>query len=207
MSIVIRSNQLMASPPKIAPYAPGRALYRANFNDGNKASLAGELTATDVGLVRAPWEGGVNDFAVQNSRVIRGTTTGSIAVGLPLLGQGAMMSWDVVTVPSGGPLYYDLFASTMGGAPDVYRLALGTSASSLAQRVGGTSTTLSPLFATKSGDRVGLRWVGGLLTAFVNGEKAAEAVTSAVTPTGYARLSAGSSTTSFEMDTCEIDIY
>ncbi|AIX99760.1 hypothetical protein ART_0162 [Arthrobacter sp. PAMC 25486] len=207
MSIIIRSNQLMGSAPMVAPYAPGRQLYRANFNDGNKASLAGEVTATDVGLVRGTWEGNANNFAVQNSTVVRGSTAGSIGVGLPLLGAGAMMSWDVITVPQGAPVYLDLFASTVGGSPDVYRLGIGTTASSLSQRVANASTVLSPLFATSNGDRVGIRWVGGLLTAFVNGIAVAEAVTSAVNPNGFARLSAGSGATGFALDTMAIEIY
>lgn len=207
MSIIIRSNQLMNTPPMVAPYAPGRQLYRANFNDGNKASLAGEVTATDVGLVRGTWEGDANNFAVQNSTVVRGSTTGSINVGLPLLGAGAMMSWDVVALPAGAQLYLDLFASTVGGAPDVYRFGLGPSSSSLLQRVANVVTQLSGVFTVNPGDRVAVRWVGGLLSAFVNGVVVAEAVTSAVAPNGYARLSAGGSTTGFAVDTMTIDIY
>lgn len=207
MSTIIRSDQLMTTPPLVAKYAPGRQLYRANFNDGNKASLAGELTATDVGLVRGTWQGDADNFAVQNSTVVRGSATGSINVGLPLLGAGAMMSWDVVSMPTSAPLYLDLFASTVGGAPDVYRFALGAGSSVLNQRVANVTTTLGVSFAVKAGDRVGIRWVGGMLTAFVNGEAVSEVATSAVTPNGFARLSAGSATTGFALDAVSIEIY
>lgn len=208
MSIVIRSDQLMGNPPKAAPYAPGRQLYRANFNDGNKASLAGEVTAGGTGLVVAPWEGGANNFAVQSSTVVRGAATGSINVGLPLLGVGALMEWDVVALPANAPLYLDLFASTIGGSPDVYRLALNPSGNiQLYQRVSGTQTQLTSTAPVAVGDRVGVRWVGGLLSAFVNGIEVLKAFTSAVNPNGYARLSAGSSTTGFAVDTLAVDIY
>lgn len=207
MSIIIRSDQLMTRAPMNAEYSPGRALYRARFNDGDKNSLAGELTASDAGLKQTVWVGGANEFAVRNSNVIRGSVAGSISVGLPIMGQGAMMSWQVLELPQGSPLYFDLFASTVGGSPDVYRLAVASTTAYLQQRVGDVSTQLSTSFPITAGQRLGIRWVGGLLTALVNNTVVAEAATSAVAPNGYARLAAGAATTSFKVDTAEVDVY
>lgn len=207
MSIIIRSDQLMTNVPMTAGYAPGRALYRARFNDGDKDSLAGQVTAADAGLKQTVWVGGANEFAVRNSNVIRGSVTGSISVGLPIMGTGAMMSWEFLELPQGGPLYLDLFASTIGGAPDVYRLAVGSASMALHQRIGNVSTQISAAVPVAVGQRLGIRWVGGLLTALINNTVVAEAATSAVSPNGYARLAAGSSAISFTVDSAEVDVY
>lgn len=207
MSIIIRSDQLMTKAPMNAGYSPGRALYRARFNDGDKDSLAGELTASDAGLKQTVWVGGANEFAVRNSNVIRGSVAGSISVGLPILGQGATMSWLFLEMPQGAPLYLDLFAATVGGSPDVYRLAVASTTAYLQQRVGNVSTQVSASFPIAAGQRLGIRWVGGLLTALVNNTVVAEVATSAVAPNGYARLAAGGDATSFRVDTAEVDVY
>lgn len=207
MSIIIRSDQLMTNPPMNTGYSPGRALYRARFNDGNKDSLAGQVTASDAGLKQTVWVGGVNEFAVDNSNVVRGSVAGSISVGLPIMGQGAIMSWQFLDLPQGAPLYLDLFASTIGGAPDVYRLAVGSGSMALHQRIGNVSAQLSAAVPVAAGQRLGVRWVGGLLTALVNNTVVAEVATSAVTPNGYARLAAGNDSNSFRVDSAEVDVY
>lgn len=207
MSILIRSDQLMTNPPMNAGYVPGRALYRANFNDGNKTSLAGNVTSSASGLKQGTWVGGADEFAVTDSTVVRGSVAGSISVGLPIHGQGATMYWLFHELPQNAPLYLDLFAATIGGSPDVYRLAVGVTGASLQQRVAGVQTTISPVFPVLRGQRIGVRWVGGLLTAFIENNVVAEVSTTAVTPNGYARIAAGATATGFVVDSAEIDVY
>jgi len=208
MSIVVRSNQPMASAPLGAPFAPGRALYRAVFGAGDTSNLVGTQTGEVAGGSIGTWQGTPNGLAVSGGSVVRGSATGTSFIGLPILGAGANMSWIFRTLPTASAVYLDLFRDINGGgAPDSYRLEVMGTTARLMKREGGALSYLGSSFSVAAGQRLGIRWVGGLLVATVNDAVVSQVLISTIPAVGYAGIALAAGTLGFAIDNMEIDVY
>lgn len=207
MSILIRSNAPMSSPPAWAGYAPGRAVYRLRFSAGDSPNLVGMVTGPGDGLVLGIWEGTANGLASSGGRCVRGSASGVGFVGLPFSGIGGEMSFDIPLAPTAGTLFIDLFRATLGGSPDSYRLEVSNGTARLRQRVNGLITTLGASFSYNNGDRLGIRYVGGILTATVNGVVVSRVKPDAINLTGYVGIAWDGDAKGFALDNMDIDRY
>lgn len=208
MSIVQRSNQPMTAAPLAAPFAPGRALYRSVFGAGDATNLVGQQTGVVEGGVVGTYEGTANALAISGGNVVRGAATGTSFVGLPILGNGAHMSWLFRSLPSASAVYLDLFRDINGGsAAESYRLEVQATTARLMKREGGALSYLGASFGVSAGQRLGIRWVGGLLVATVNGQVVSQVLVSSIPATGYAGVALAGGTLGFEIDNLEIDVY
>lgn len=208
MSTYLASDQALTSPIPGTPYTKGRALYMAQFGGGNTGNLIGVFTAAGEGLKSRAWEGANNVFAVSNGMVVRGAdTTAAVTAQLPMEGNGGIFEMNIVTRPTVGGLYFDLFRSAVSGSPNGYRLEILTTSVRLCQRVGGNLTYFGSNFPINDGDRVGLRWMGGSLSLIVNGEEKIIANTSDVARSGYCGLSAVQAATGFALDNLMVTTY
>lgn len=207
MSILIRSNQAMTDAPMNAPYAPGRATYRVRFSAGDSPSLVGMATGGGDGLVLALWEGTVNGLASSAGRAVRGSATGVGFIGLPVAGVGIEFTLDIPLMPTSGTLFFDIFRAALGGSPNSYRLEVGAGTARLRQRVGGNITTIGPSVNISNGDRIGLRYAGGVLTMLVNGVVVSIAKPEPIALTGFAGIAWDGDATGFALDNVDIDLY
>lgn len=207
MSIIIRSNQAMTSPPANAPIAPGRATYRVRFSAGDSPSLVGMATGGGNGLTLGLWEGTANGLASASGKCVRGSASGVGFIGLPVSGVGIEFSLDVDAAPTAGTLFLDVFRATLGGSPNSYRLEVNNGTARLRQRVGGLITTIGPSFNFNNGDRLSIRYAGGVLTALVNGVVVSIAKPDTITLTGYAGIAWDGDATGFSLDNVDIDLY
>lgn len=204
MTILLASNAIMSNPPFASRYAPGRAVYRAEFGLGDRPDLVGDPTAAGEGLTVGQFEGTVNGLAVSGGKVVRGSNTGAGFVGLAAPGNGGTMVWRVDALPTAGGIYFDLFRDASGNA---YRIELVGSNARLCTRVGGILSYLGSDFTVAAGNTVGIRWVGGKLFAYVNRSIATQALTNAVSPGGQHGVAWTAPAAGFQLDSMEIDEY
>lgn len=207
MSVVIRSNQAMTNPPMNAPYAPGRATYRVRFSAGDSPSLVGMATGGGDGLVLALWEGTANGLASSGGRAVRGSAAGVGFIGLPVAGVGIEFTLDIPLMPTAGTLFFDIFRAALGGSPNAYRLEVGAGTARLRQRINGLITTVGPSVNISNGDRIGVRYAGGVLTMLVNGAVVSIARPDPINLTGYAGIAWDGDATGFALDNVDIDLY
>lgn len=208
MTLVFRSDIPMDTVLPGTPVSAGKARYRASFNISNRPNIIGEATGAGDGLTVGAWQGTENALGIANNRLVRGASTGTWSVGLPLLDNGASASIYVFALPVGGDLYLDIFRHALTGTPDAYRLILQPGGTAqLVQRVSGTNSYLGSVFNYAANQRIGLRWVGGLLEALLDNMVVSSVQTSAVAPSGFAAISGVTGTAGFELDEYYVDEY
>ena len=204
MTLLLASNAIMSNPPFASRYAPGRAVYRAEFGLGDTGNLVGNPTAAGEGLTVGQFEGTANGLAVASGKVVRGSNTSAGFVGLAAPGNGGTMVWRVDALPTAGGIYFDLFRDSGGNA---YRIELVGSTARLCVRVGGALTYLGAAFTVAAGDIVGIRWVGGKLFAYLNRSIATQGLTNALPPGGQHGVAWTAPATGFQLDSLEVDEY
>lgn len=208
MAIIYASDRAMSAPPANAPFAPGRASYRATFSLGDMDDVVGTQTATWENLDIGTWEGNAGLAGVANGSLVPKGGTGF--VGLPILGQnGCHATWQVRKLPTANVFYIDLFRNFPSSSASYRASITATGNMRLLVRASAADSgnPVSPYFSVADGDYVGVRWVRGVLTLLLNRIPLIHVKTDAVAPVGMAGVSWSAGATGFELDNPEIDVY
>lgn len=142
MSLVLRSDETIITPPPGTPVAAGDPLYRDEFT-GSASTLLGRQTDAGDGLTQATWAGDNQVMATSGGKLVRGS---SMETGVNLLPNNARsfeFEVKVDQLPTGAGLYFDLMRQTITGSPNEYRIEMNPTRTSLVKRVGGSQIALS----------------------------------------------------------------
>lgn len=207
---VITSGVTLTNPLPGTPIQGGTPYTKDTFSVASLASLIGRNTNNDPGLTVQAWQGTADCLAINNGKVVRGTSTASTwSAQVNILSTaGAYVYMTVSKLPSTVGLYLDLFRNLVGGAPDGYRAEFTASGTvRLLHRLSGASVYYGSPQPVSPGDRVGVRWLNGNLSLVINEVPVITTAVNVVTRTGYAGLSGLTATTGFEIDDLTACLY
>lgn len=207
---VIISGIELSEPLPDTPIQGGFAFSKDTFSVGTAPSLVGRNTNSDEGLTVQAWQGSANSLAINNGVMVRGAgTDATFSNQLSVPSSRGAYAWaEMKALPTTIGLYLDLYRNAVLGSPNGYRLEFTNQGTvRLGKRVSGAMTYHGDPYPISPGDKVGIRWLDGVLSLVVNHVPVIEATVDVITRSGFSGFSGLNATTGFGVDQFSLSIY
>lgn len=213
MSLVLRSDETIITPPPGTPVADGNPLYADEFT-GNATSLLGRQTDSGPDLSQTTWLGDDAVLAASGGRMVRGSNvTGNWAQQIQVPGTDIEFEVHVIKRPTAGGIYIDVLRQAVAGSPNGYRIELTATNCRLVKRVSGAQINLTGSLPFVDGQKVKVRVrrtpAGGAkqVDVLLNGAVVASVEDSSIMTAGYCGFSGLPATTGFSVESVKVNTF
>lgn len=213
MSMVLRSDETITTPPPGTPVADGNPLYTDNFA-GTASTLLGRQTDAGPELIQATWLGDDNVLAISGGRVVRGSNvSANWSQQLAVPSTNFEFEVHVIQRPTVGGIYIDLLRQTVSGSPNGYRIELAATNCRLVKRVSGSQINLSGTLPLVDGNKIRVRIrdtpsrTAKQLDVLLDGVLVASVEDSSIMTAGYAGFSGLPATAGFSIESIRVNTF
>jgi len=212
MSLVLRSDETIITPPPGTPVADGDPLYFDDFT-GTNATLLGRQTDAGPNLIQATWVGDDKVFATSGGRLVRGS---NMVTGVNLIqNPNTNFEFEVLVLqrPSGAGMYFDLMRQAVTGSPNEYRIELAPSICRLVKRVGGQQINLTSGLPFSNGQSIRVRirrnqtGTANLIDVLIDGVPVASVEDNSIMTPGYCGFTVLPTTDGFSFDYLRVNTF